>query len=289
MRWRRGNAYTALAGLVLLCVALPILAQEEVRSGGIGGLIVAPTRIVIGPRDRVGEVTLVNRGAEPATFRIDLVNRRMTEQGDLVEVPPEEAGPASADRLLRYAPRQVTLQPGESQVLRLLARRPADLATGEYRSHLLIRRELPPPDTTAESQPGDARLNVGIRCTPALSIPVILRQGQTHVSVSMAELTLVPLSQGAPGAKLRLRLNREGDQSAYGDFTVTYRPPDGGEERVAGTLLGVAVYTPNATRLVELPIDASVDSLAGGQLRVAYRTPGGEGSTLLAEGEIALR
>jgi fimbrial chaperone protein len=288
MGWRRRSAYTALAVPILLCIALPILAQEEVRSGGVDGLLVAPTRVVLGPRDRVGEVTLVNRGLEPATFRIDLVNKRMTEQGDLVDIPPEEAGLASADRLLRYAPRQVTLQPGESQILRLLARRPADLATGEYRSHLLIRPEPLVPEAAGEPQPNDARLTVGIKATPALSIPVIVRQGRTHVAVSMTELTLVPFKEGKPGAKVRLRLNREGDQSAYGDFMVTYRPPGGGEERVAGTLLGVAVYTPNATRLVELPIDGSVDSLAGGELRVAYRTPGAEGSTLLAEGELAL-
>jgi fimbrial chaperone protein len=285
----KSGARTALAAAIVLCIALPVFAQEEVRSGGVGGLLVAPTRIVLGPRDRVGELTLVNHGAEPTTFRIDLVNKRMTERGDLVEISAEEAGSASAAPLLRYAPRQVTLQPEETQVVRLLARRPADLAEGEYRAHLLIRPEPPAPDVTNESRPEASRLSVGITATPALSIPVIIRQGQTHVSVSLTELALVPRSQGRPGGKLGLRINREGNQSAYGDMTVTYVPPDGGEERVVGTLLGVAVYTPNATRLLELPVDGSAGALTGGQLHVYYRTPAPDGDTLLAEAELALR
>ena len=49
-----------------------------------------------------------------------------------------EAAPGEhfADGMLSWSPRQITLQPGTAQVVRLMVRKPEGLAEGEYRSHL---------------------------------------------------------------------------------------------------------------------------------------------------------
>ena len=55
-------------------------------SAGVGDLLVAPTRIVLDGR-KGAEIILNNIGDEPATYRVSVEFRRMTEKGELVEVP----------------------------------------------------------------------------------------------------------------------------------------------------------------------------------------------------------
>ena len=52
---------------------------------GVGDLLVAPTRIVLDGR-KGAEVILNNIGDEPATYRVSIEFRRMTEDGGLVDV-----------------------------------------------------------------------------------------------------------------------------------------------------------------------------------------------------------
>jgi hypothetical protein len=283
--------HAALAIVILLCVALPVVGQESARPGGIGGLLVAPTRIVLGPRERVAELTLINRGEQTLIYRLALVNKKMTEQGALEDVSPEEAGPFSAARLVVYAPRQVVMGPGEEQKVRFLVRRPADLQPGEYRSHLLIQAEASAASTAGAEAPTDSkepRARIGVRANPAISIPVIVRHGVGSAKVSLTDLALLPSDPGGGGSAVSFRLNREGSQSTYGDVTVTYLPAGEREGQTVGVLRGVAVYTPNATRLVKVAIAESSRLQPGGRLRVSYGSPGEGKGDAMADGEITL-
>ena len=55
-----------------------------------GDLLVAPTRIVLDGQ-RGTEIILNNIGAETATYRVSLELRRMSKEGRLTVVSPEEA------------------------------------------------------------------------------------------------------------------------------------------------------------------------------------------------------
>ena len=280
-----------LAMAIVLCAALPADGQETKRTGGVGGLLVAPTRLVLGPRERVAELTLVNRGETTLTYRLALVNKEMSEQGELEDVSPEEAGLFTADRLVTFAPHQVILEPRQSQKVRLLVRRLADLQPGEYRSHLLIQADAPavPADSAeASTNPREPRVKIAVRANPALSIPLIVRHGDGSAKVTMKDLALLPAAAGGGRTAARFRLDREGNQSTYGDVTVTYIPPRDGDGQTVGVLRGVAVYTPNTTRLVEVFIDESARLLPGGRLRISYSTPAEEKGEQMAEGEITL-
>ena len=57
---------------------------------GVGDLLVAPTRLVLDGR-RGAEIILNNIGDEPATYRVSVEFRRMTEKGDLVDVTTPSA------------------------------------------------------------------------------------------------------------------------------------------------------------------------------------------------------
>lgn len=254
--------------LALLALA-PLAARAD--------LMLYPTRIELERHQRAAQVEIVNRGQKPESYRIRLVNRRMTETGQIVDADTPAEGENPATELLRHSPRQVTLQPGESQTVRVNVRRPAGLADGEYRSHLQFDR-LPDAEGAADleqaakAEPGQ----IAIRLTALIgaSIPVIVRQGETRAEVALDGLTLEPPASNAGVADglplLSFRMNRSGNRSVYGNLSVTYTPP-GGRAVEVSRVNGVAVYVPNPLRVVRLPLRLPEGlSLRGGQLRLAY-------------------
>jgi P pilus assembly chaperone PapD len=73
-------------------VAVSSLTFPTVAHAGVGDLLVAPTRIVLDGR-KGAEVILNNIGDEPATYRVSIEFRRMTENGELVSI----SEPTAAD------------------------------------------------------------------------------------------------------------------------------------------------------------------------------------------------
>src|SRR3954451_3960949 len=63
-------------------------------------LMLHPTRLVLEKSQRAAQVDLINDSADSATYRISLVNRRMTETGDFVAVTEAGAGEQFADNML---------------------------------------------------------------------------------------------------------------------------------------------------------------------------------------------
>ena len=136
--WRQ--VFSALCLAAVACIVLPAAAWAQ----SLGDLGVSPTRVVLAGRTRSAEIVLLNRGTQPATYRISVVNMRMTETGRFETIEQTESDQMFADKLIRYAPRQVTLDPGATQTVRVMVRKPRDLPPGEYRSHLYFRA-VPPP------------------------------------------------------------------------------------------------------------------------------------------------
>lgn len=250
-------------------VAEPAPVDPEAQipgAAGLGDLMIAPTRIVLEGSRRVAEVLLVNVGDVRGTYRISLVDYSMDEQGSLTELAEGE-GEKSASPIVRFSPRQVTLEPSYSQTIRIQLRKPADLPPGEYRSHLLFR-SVPAAEAleAAPEQPADSQ-GLTIRLTPVfgISIPLIVRHGQ---GTSAAALTGARLESGERPV-LRIRIGRDGTRSVFGSLVVRHRPAGGGAEQVVGILDGVAVYPPLDYREIAIPLDPNI-SLGSGILTVTY-------------------
>ena len=99
-------------------VAAPLLVTPSVAEAGVGDLLVAPTRLVLDGR-KGAEVVLNNIGDAPATYRVSIEFRRMTEAGDLVDVTTPNDADQKAEDMIVYAPRKVTLTPNEPQAIRI--------------------------------------------------------------------------------------------------------------------------------------------------------------------------
>ena len=270
-----------LAALLLLVLSRAALAD----------LMLFPTRIVFDDKQRAAQVELMNQGKTAETYRINIVNRRMGPNGEFIAIDTPGPGELFAEPLLRYSPRQVTIPPGGSQIVRILLRKPAELASGEYRSHLQFDRVA---DATGDSnvedvaRRGGREAGVVINALVGASIPVIVRQGGTRAAVSLSELALLPPTAAAPGGLLALQMNREGNRSVYGDLAVTFTTTAGVTFEVAKAG-GVAVYVPNASRRAALPLVLPAGAaLPGGVLRVSFRDRPEAGGKLLAEASLTL-
>ncbi|MBW3549828.1 MAG: hypothetical protein KY442_03095 [Proteobacteria bacterium] len=171
-----------------------------------------------------------------------------------------------------------------------MARKPAALAPGEYRSHLLFAQQ-PDPAGAGDAGITDAgqteEIGVALTALIGVSIPVIVRHGETAAEVSLTDLALQRAVAGQSPV-LSLDMQRSGNRSVYGDLTVSFAPT-GGAAQVVGRAGGVAVYTPNAVRRVGLVLDPPHGLvLADGVLTVRYRERPEQGGALLAEASLRL-
>ena len=268
----------ALTACLLLAPFLPARAE----------LMLHPTRIVFDKNARAAQIELINTGSKPASYRISLVNRRMSEAGQFETADKAQDGERFADEMLRYSPRQVTLKPGTAQTVRVMLRKPAEMAAGEYRSHLQFDK-LPDVEGNAsiESQSaGGTQIGVVLNALVGASVPVIVRHGATDASVTLAGLTLQKDDARRP--QLALEFGREGGSSVYGDVSVTFTPKDGKTHNLA-QVGGIAVYTPNRVRKATLPLQVPAGvALSGGRLEVSYRERLDAGGKLLAQAGLNL-
>lgn len=276
--------------LVLIGLGLSGVVTHEASAQGAGDLVVTPTRIVFEDRTRSAQVTLANRGSATATFRISLIDMVMDASGEMREAQSGEV--QSSEHLVRYAPRQIDIAPGASQVVRLSLRKPADLTDGEYRSHMFFRAV--PDETAGRSVTNDTPLDnneLRIQLIPiyGVTIPVIVRQGTLLLEAGITDTVHLPASGDLP-ERLEIKLNRSGTRSAFGDLVATYLPAGGGEEIVVGRISRLAVYTPNDARHVTMPLQIpdGVVLKSGGKLRVTYQATEDEGGQMLAEQSISL-
>jgi P pilus assembly chaperone PapD len=262
-------------------IAAPFLPLSTAAEAGVGDLLVAPTRIVLDGR-KGAEVILNNIGDEPATYRVSVEFRRMTEAGELIDVTTPTDVDKKAEDMIVYAPRKVTLAPHEPQAIRIVARAPQGLPDGEYRVHMLFRAI--PPATPIVQPTGEAPKGVQFKLTPVygVTIPVIVRLGNLQATAGIANVHL-ERKDGAPA--IGLDLTREGSRSTFGEVRVL----KAGYKEPIAIQKGIAVYTEVARRHVSLLIPDSAKAAASGPVTVEYIETFDDGTHLLAQTQAVLR
>ena len=268
------------ATLVIGYLVVPILWTSPVYA--VGDLLVAPTRLVLDGK-RGAEVILNNIGAEPATYRITLELRRMSDIGKLDDVLPEVANDTekAALGMISFAPRRVTLPPNQPQSIRIGLRGIETLPDGEYRAHMLFRA-IPVTQAVTDVQDTGGEVKIQIIPIYGVTIPVIVRKGKLSVT---AALTNAKLSNDNEGSTLQFDLSRSGDRSVYGDVRVT--KPGTAEPVVVAK--GIAVYPELKQRIVSLPLTKDqVDKLKG-DVTIGYYESADAGGALIAQVKTVIR
>ncbi len=261
-------------------LALPLALFASIpASAGVGDLLVAPTRIILNG-SRGTEIVLSNIGDEVATYRISVELRRMKPDGSLEDVPVANDKEKTAQAMILYAPRRVTIAPNEPQTIRIAARAPKGLPDGEYRAHLLFRAVPPPRPVTA---PRDVK-GIAFELIPiyGVTIPVDIRMGNLQAKVGIANVALT--DQGGKPA-VALDLTRAGDRSVFGDVRV-FKP---GVKDPIAIQRGVAVYTEVGTRHVVIPVKPDFAAAAAGPVTVDFVETSERGPGSMAETKTVLR
>lgn len=276
---------------LMMAVVVPLLSAHGLRAQGTGDLSVAPTRVVLEGRERAAAITVANRGSQTVNYRVSIVNMNMTDTGEFKEIAEPEPGAPFAEPLIRFAPRSVSLPPGGSQTIRILLRKPEELADGEYRSHLFIRGEPDPSTGRSIEQPNNSNdLRIQLQPIFGVTLPIIVRQGNLTSEAGISDLQILKEDAANPTPRLRFKIQRSGTSSTFGDIRVGFMPAGGKQEIVVGELNSLAVYTPNSERLVEISLRVPDGiKLNGGLLNVRYNRPDSEGNRPIAQATLSLQ
>jgi hypothetical protein len=271
---------------LLVLILFILLASLNVDAQG--NLLVTPRRVVFDGTKRSVDLNLANIGKDTATYAISLVQIRMKEDGGFDIITAPEPGQNFADQNIRFFPRSVVLPPGEAQVVKVQLLRTTQLAPGEYRSHFYFR-SVPKTDPLGEEKVITDSNSISVRLTPVfgITIPAIIRVGESTTKVTLSDLMLEIAADGNP--VLKLVFNRTGNFSVYGDLAVDHVSSQGIVTRV-GAAKGVAVYTPNTVRRFQINLNkvAGLD-LISGKLKVFFSAPSDVKPVKYAEAELILR
>ncbi|MET3709486.1 P pilus assembly chaperone PapD [Sphingomonas trueperi] len=235
-------------GASMLVAAAPAAAQA-------GNLGLSHHRVVFDGTSRTATIYLFNRGSVPAAFRIDLIDMTMSSDGIIRPVAADALVPEhSARDVLEFTPRRVLLGPQQSQAVRIRVRPPE--ASGELRSHLAITA-LPASDAppTVERLDNGVANGVAVQISTlfSVSIPIVVR---TNAKAASAHIDKLQVTRGgtAAGATLRFDLVRDGPGSVYGDVELV--SGRGRDQRVLGSIRGIALYPETDHRTVQLAAPA---------------------------------
>ena len=274
--------FALLTGLVLLFV---VVGESYAGSK----LLVIPKRIVFSKNMRSAQVTIINSGDEAGTFRISLHNKRMSLDGRLEDVKSAGEGDLFADKIIRFSPRQVVLDPGKSQIVRLGLRKPSGLKDGEYRSHMLFRAiPLDTGKSVEQAVKPSKGVNIKLTAIVGISIPVIVRHGKTDAEISIVSAKLVPRQAKEDQPHIAIEFERSGNRSVYGSLLAEFIPKDG-ERIIIAQIGGIAVYTPGTKRRMKLPIQLPPGvELRNGNIQVFYRSPAEYGGKVMAQAHIKI-
>lgn len=224
---------------------------------------ITPRRVILEPRERAGEFTLLNLSQEPGTYKIEIVHNRQDDRGTYTKLDGPLNPVFDPATILRLSPRQFTLPPEGRQKVRFSIRKPADLPDGEYRFHIQTTRmaEFGPPEQADKGSKVGMTMNIGT------SIPIIVRHGNVEAGASLSDLQLIESNaEGKP--ELHFTIHRSGNASTIGTALIFWTPQGGADTKI-GHLSNLNVFTENSKRFVIAPLSAQPQG--PGTLRVVYQ------------------
>lgn len=238
-------------------------------------LQVYPTRVFIDEKSRGQTLSLKHTGARAETYKISVVYYKMKPDGSVEKRQPTEPLPSDfAKGLFRYSPKRVTLEPGNTQILRIKAKSLGRFKAGEYRAHFLFQ---PIGEGIGESQ-----ATMQLRAKVAVAIPIVVSKGKQRYSAEIAELQLQRDS-----ARFSAIIRNTGTGYLFGEISL-YHQTNQRKKRLF-YVKGVSSYIPERKVDYKISEAQSLKDLNGGQLLLEYRQPEKLGGALLGSQTVGLK
>ncbi len=238
-------------------VALAAIAMLALSATSLLCVSVSPMAVYLSNRHRSGEMTLYNPWSRPEEIRIGFAfgYPRSDANGNITVpvMPKAPPGEPSAVPWLSVFPRRIVLQPGQRQVVRVLARPPADLPDGEYWARALIHSR----GGQAPIQDSAGGVGVKIDVETVVVVAVNYRNGKvtTGLTADSAHASMV-----GDSAIAFIDLHRTGNAAFLGRILV--EALDAGGHTLGSTERVLAVYHSMRRRIpVGVPAGDSVASV----------------------------
>ncbi|MEI5638149.1 MULTISPECIES: fimbrial biogenesis chaperone [unclassified Pseudoalteromonas] len=245
--------------IIAVCLLLLVCFQSH------ASLLITPTRIAFDDRQRVTKVTLINNSDESKTYRMSFQEKLALKTGGYSNFANPKSNLMAASSYLRMSPKQVILGPGERQVVKLALRKRANMAEGEYRSHLLFSAL---PSASKKQASASSEGGIKINLIMSYSIPVLFRVGSEKPTVSLENVDLVNTEQG--GQRIELVLNRLGKYSSFGRLEAFWQADGSVTAQLVSTLSKFSVYPELNQRAVALDIPKHLAIEPPGTLTIKY-------------------
>lgn len=271
---------------ILYPVLFMLMVGCSIRSVAQGDLLIFPKRLVFDGPKKTQELNLANTGKDTARYLISVVQIRMNEDGKFENITLPDSGQNFADKYFRFFPRSVVLAPNEAQMVKVQLVKINEMLPGEYRSHIYFRAEREKKPLGEDDTRRDTTA-ISVNLTPVfgISIPLIIKVGESNTKITFSDISLLKVNDTLPA--LSVKFNRTGNMSVYGDISVDHISPEGKISH-AGTIQGVAVYTPTAARNFTILLDKkSGINYQQGKLNLAYSDQSPK-KVILAEKQIIL-
>lgn len=232
----------AVAAALLVLLAAPLSPVS-----------VSPMAVYIDHRSRTGALTLYNPGTRSEEIEIGFgFGYPMSDEEGNISVPITDEAPdgePSAVGWLTAFPRRLVLEPGQRQVVRIMARPPAELTEGEYWARALIRSRG--GQAPIESRTGDVGIQLDIETVVVVAINYRNGVMRTGVEIESARAGLA-----ADSVVAYLDVARTGNAAFLGRVLVEALDERGRVVAVAEDVL--AVYRSMTRRLaVPIPVGAA--------------------------------
>ncbi|MFT4731647.1 MAG: fimbrial chaperone protein [Gammaproteobacteria bacterium] len=231
-------------------------------------LLVTPKRIVFDERERTQQVVLINASNQRRSYRLEWVEQKQIDGGAYRLLKEEDAqGRKKASDIMRFSPRQVRLGPGERQVVKILARRKANMEPGEYRSHLLF--SALPLETEASNDMVDG-MSMKLNVLVSYSIPVMLNVNykSPQIFVSDVQVNEQP-EKDNKFADVIVTLNKTGNYSTYGKVKAYFKADNQDSFKEVGLLNGVSIFAEANVYIANLTWSDAPEARRG-ELKIRY-------------------
>lgn len=184
-------------------------------------LFFTPTRVLLDDQKKVEVMNITNLSEITRAYKISFQDQVMTHEGYTTSVDNFEY---SAKRMLRFVPRDFTLEPGERQTIRIMSRLRPDTAEGEYHTHVRFLEDVSQRDKLNPKPEGQASISAPL-AYEAL-IPAIISHGNVRNNIGLKD---AEISKNTETGKydVNLILTREGNGQGVAYVDTSYIAPNG--------------------------------------------------------------
>lgn len=201
-------------------------------------LFVSPTRIELDKVTKVEVVHVTNQSDLTRAYNLVVDDLKLTPEG--VTTPAEENFKYSLKKYLRFMPRRVVLQPGESQTIRVMIRPDAQMEEGAYHSHLKFAEDIKVMNESPSNNPKKQGASISARMSYSAAIPVSYDHGNVQVKYGMENAKFAKNKNG--NYIIKFDATRAGNGQGRVFVRVFYKAPDAKEEVQLGNFIAQALY-----------------------------------------------